>query len=177
MTIRNVLNNSSPSLRVVAGTRARHEIRPVDDRNIHTAPSTVAPLVGRFVSQAVDFAEIIDHLFVYTVKVRNFPGTIITTTTLLGQQVKRPTRIFVLLAHPSIAGILLCIQINRHDKRIHLSHLFEQISERRLRTSDFASRYQKTIYAVTHQHHCAASFHRPWSKYMVESEFHRVPHM
>lgn len=58
------------SLRVVARTRGGYQISPVDDRDLDPAPTAIARLVRRPVSQAVDLAEIVDHLLVHTVEIR-----------------------------------------------------------------------------------------------------------
>src|SRR5215211_4550341 len=87
------------SLGVIAGTRACHQVRPVDGRNLDPAPTTIARRVRWFVSEAVDLAEIIDYLFVHTIEVRYLACVVIRTATLLGQQVKRTTRILVLVLH------------------------------------------------------------------------------
>jgi len=70
-------DNIGNSLRVIAGTRACYEVGPGGDRNLDRTPGTIARRVRRFISQAVDFAEIIDYLLVHSIEVREFTRAVI----------------------------------------------------------------------------------------------------
>ena len=49
--------------------------------------------VRRFVSEAVDLTQIVDHLLVHAVEIRYLARVVIRTATLLREQIKRTTRI------------------------------------------------------------------------------------
>src|SRR5689334_18390597 len=61
--------NRFESLSVVAGTRMCDQFGPVHDRNVHPAPTAVAPGLRWLVTETVNFAEIVDHLLIHAVQV------------------------------------------------------------------------------------------------------------
>src|SRR5205085_7730293 len=108
----------------------------------------VARRVRGFVAQTVNLAEIVDDLFVNAVQVRKFTRLVVRAATLFSEYPHGAARVPERVVHRTGREVVRSIEINRHDQRVGLPYLFEQIGKHDLRAARRTEGNQRAVEAV-----------------------------